>query len=174
MGVVSRRTPRVDNVTVDFLSSYLNMSDVFTTAKRSWVMSQIRGKDTEPEKTVRSFLHRQGFRFRLHAKALPGKPDIVLRKYRTAIFVHGCFWHHHARCKYAVYPKHRKGFWRNKIDGTVIRDHQAVNMLRRAGWSVAIIWECELRNDSRSLEKLAKRIAGVNVEGTRSPARLGR
>ncbi len=139
------------------------MSDVFTKAKRSWVMSRIRGKDTGPEKAVRSFLHKQGFRFRLHAKTLPGKPDIVLRKYRTAIFVHGCFWHHHAQCRYAVYPKQRKEFWRKKIDGTVLRDHKAARLLRRSGWSVMIIWECDVERNPKSLARLASTLATRKV-----------
>jgi DNA mismatch endonuclease (patch repair protein) len=135
------------------------MSDVFSTAKRSWVMSRIRGKDTAPEKVVRSYLHKRGFRFRLHARALPGKPDIVLRKYRTVIFVHGCFWHHHTKCKYAVYPKNREKFWREKIDGTVLRDRKAAQLLRRAGWSVLIIWECDVERNPQSLVKLENALA---------------
>jgi DNA mismatch endonuclease (patch repair protein) len=140
------------------------MSDVFTTAKRSWVMSRIRGKDTAPERVVRSFLHKRGFRFRLHASTLPGKPDIVLRKYRTAIFVHGCFWHHHAKCKYAVYPAHRKKFWRAKIDGTILRDRKAIRLLRRAGWLVLIIWECEVERNPQSLVNLESALRGALVK----------
>lgn len=136
------------------------MADVFTKAKRSWVMSRIRGRDTCPERTVRSFLHRRGFRFRLHSKSLPGKPDIVLPKYRTAIFVNGCFWHHHPRCRQAVYPQKRKKFWRTKIDETVNRDRRACRILRRRGWQVLIIWECEIQRSPLSLCKLAAGIRG--------------
>ena len=119
------------------------MADVFTRTKRSWVMSRIRGKDTTPEKTVRSFLHNHGFRFRLHRRALPGNPDIVLPKYKVIIFVNGCFWHHHSRCKQAVYPKRRRHFWRLKIEGTKKRDKEAARQLCRLGWHVITIWECE-------------------------------
>jgi DNA mismatch endonuclease (patch repair protein) len=107
-------------------------------------MSRIHGKNTSPEKAVRSFLHKSGFRFRLHVSNLPGKPDIVLPKYQTAIFVNGCFWHHHSRCKEAVYPKNRKRFWRLKIDGNIQRDKRAARALRKLGWRVVTVWECEI------------------------------
>jgi DNA mismatch endonuclease, patch repair protein len=132
------------------------MTDVFSPAKRSWVMSRIRGKHTGPEKAVRSFLHRAGFRFRLHVKSLPGCPDIVLPKYKTAVFVHGCFWHHHSKCNQAVYPKNREKFWRRKIDGAVERDKKAATLLRRAGWKVITIWECEIERNPNSLPQLLK------------------
>lgn len=143
------------------------MPDVFTTQKRSWVMSRIRGKDTGPEKVVRSFLHKNGFRFRLHVSRLPGKPDIVLPKFRTAIFVHGCFWHHHARCKNAVYPKNRAQFWRSKIDGTVRRDRKAIQLLRKSGWSVLTVWECEIEQSPQCLERLLKKLAALTASGAR-------
>src|SRR5260370_12827409 len=120
------------------------MTDVFNKAKRSWVMSRVRGRDSTPERIVRSYLLRGGFRFRLHVSGLPGKPDIVLAKYRTVIFVNGCFWHHHPRCRQAVYPKNRSRFWRAKIDGTVARDKRAMRTLRSLGWHVITIWECEI------------------------------
>jgi DNA mismatch endonuclease, patch repair protein len=132
------------------------MTDAFSRAKRSWVMSRIRGKHTGPEKAVRSFLHRAGFRFRLHVKSLPGCPDIVLPKYKTVVFVHGCFWHHHARCNQAVYPKRRRKFWRRKIDGAVERDKKAARLLRRAEWTVITIWECELERNANSLPQLIR------------------
>src|SRR6478609_6430348 len=119
------------------------MTDVFSRAKRSWVMSRIRCKNTNPELVVRSFLHRRGFRFRLHVNDLPGKPDIVLPKYRIAIFVHGCFWHHHARCRNATFPTTRSIFWRSKILGNKRRDAKAVRQLRSLGWDVLTVWECE-------------------------------
>jgi DNA mismatch endonuclease, patch repair protein len=122
------------------------MADVFSRTKRSWVMSRIRCKNTSPELAVRSFLHRKGFRFRLHVNELPGKPDIVLPKYRTAIFVHGCFWHHHARCKNATFPSSRPVFWRTKILGNKRRDANARRRLQSLGWCVVTVWECETRS----------------------------
>lgn len=130
------------------------MTDVFSRTKRSWVMSKIRGKDTTPERRVRSLLHTSGFRFRLHVRDLPGKPDIVLPKHRTVIFVNGCFWHHHPRCKEAVYPKTRRKFWRLKIDGTIARDKKARATLRKLGWRVITVWECEIERGGAHLNRL--------------------
>lgn len=122
---------------------------------RSRMMSGIRGKNTRPEVTVRSFLHRNGFRFRLHGVGLPGKPDVVLPRWNVVLFVHGCFWHGHIGCRYFKLPKTRAEFWRTKIDGNSQRDALAVNRLSEAGWRVAIIWECALRDDpARALEQL--------------------
>ncbi len=120
-----------------------SMTDVFSRSKRSWVMSRIRGVHTVPEKRVRSFLHGRGFRFRLHVRSLPGCPDIVLPRHRVVVFVHGCFWHHHAGCKNAVYPRTRAMFWRKKIDGNVLRDKKTVRSLRKLGWRVLTVWECK-------------------------------
>ena len=130
------------------------MVDVFAPAKRSWVMSRIRGVNTRPERFVRSFLHVQGFRFRLHQRKLPGKPDIVLSRHKTVVFVNGCFWHHHSGCKNAVYPRTRVQFWRNKIDSNVQRDKMSEKSLRSMGWRVITIWECE----ASRLAVLAKRL----------------
>ncbi|MBF0595387.1 MAG: DNA mismatch endonuclease Vsr [Candidatus Omnitrophica bacterium] len=116
--------------------------DHLSKKKRSWNMSRIRSKDTGPEKIVRSFLHRQGFRFRLHVKDLPGKPDIVLPKFKTVIFVHGCFWHRHSRCRLAATPKSNVAFWRQKLDANVTRFKRVSQDLKRAGWRVVVIWEC--------------------------------
>lgn len=140
------------------------MTDVFTKAKRSWVMSRIRGRDTSPEKAVRSFLHDHGFRFRLHKQGLPGRPDIVLAKYRTAIFVNGCFWHHHPKCKQAVYPKNRRRFWRLKIDGTVARDKKVVRSLRKLGWRVITLWECQIEARTSQLDRLVFEIKGGRAQ----------
>lgn len=112
-------------------------------------MSRIRSKDTSPEKLVRSFLHRAGYRFRLHVKSLPGSPDIVLPKYRTAIFVHGCFWHRHADCKYAYTPKSNVDFWNKKFQENVSRDVKKKKLLENVGWNVLTIWECETKDESR-------------------------
>jgi len=109
-------------------------------------MSRIRSRDTNPEKKLRSLLHKAGYRFRIHVRQLPGRPDIVLPKYRTVIFVHGCFWHRHAGCKYAYTPKSRIEFWENKFLGTIERDLKKTNALVTTGWQVLVVWECELAN----------------------------
>jgi DNA mismatch endonuclease (patch repair protein) len=124
-------------------------------------MSRVRGKDTKPEKLVRSFLHERGFRFRLHVSNLPGKPDIVLPKYRTVIFVNGCFWHHHPRCKRSAYPRQHKRFWREKINATVARDRGAVRSLRKLGWRVATVWECQIQRLDASRKKLEELIQNI-------------
>ena len=112
-------------------------------------MSRIRAKNTKPEVFVRSMLHRMGYRFRIHLKGLPGKPDIVLPKYHTAIFVHGCFWHGHEGCKDFAPPKTRTEWWLNKINGNKKKDTENIAQLDRQGWQVIIIWECELTPDKR-------------------------
>jgi DNA mismatch endonuclease (patch repair protein) len=109
------------------------------------MMKGIRAKDTQPEMIVRKYLHAHGFRYRLHARNLPGSPDLVLPKYRVAIFVHGCFWHRHAGCKYATTPANNAERWKLKFDDNVERDARKENMLREADWRVMVVWECELR-----------------------------
>jgi DNA mismatch endonuclease (patch repair protein) len=121
------------------------MADVHDKKTRSYNMSQIKGKNTKPEMLVRKFLHANGFRYRLHVKALPGKPDIVLPKYKTVIFVHGCFWHGHEHCRYFVVPKTRADWWLNKIKGNIANDEKAIDALQKEGWTVITIWECELK-----------------------------
>ena len=120
--------------------------DKISKEHRSWNMSRIRSKDTTPEKTVRSLLHKMGYRFRLHRKDLPGKPDIVLPKYKTVIFVHGCFWHRHENCKYASIPKTNTEFWLDKLNKNVERDKKNQAELKKLGWKVIVIWECEIIN----------------------------
>ena len=119
-------------------------------------MSKIKGKNTKPEILVRKFLHRQGFRFRIHQKNLPGKPDIVLSKYNAVIFVHGCFWHGHQGCRYFTIPKTRTEWWTEKIDSNIYRDVKAEILLKELGWNIFHIWECELKKDKRdmTLEKI--------------------
>lgn len=117
--------------------------DGLTPEKRSWNMSRIRGVDTKPELLVRSLLHRMGYRFRLHRRDLPGRPDIVLPKYRAVVFVHGCFWHRHRGCRYAYVPKSRKDFWKRKFARNVERDREVRHLLRKAGWKILVVWECE-------------------------------
>lgn len=124
--------------------------DRLTKSKRSWNMSRIRGRDTGLEKVVRSLLHRSGYRFRLHRADLPGRPDIVLPKHETVILVHGCFWHRHARCRFAYSPKSNVVFWRNKFAQNLLRDKQVRRKLRKLGWRVVVIWECQT-TDAESL-----------------------
>ena len=124
------------------------MADVHSPETRSYNMSRIHGKDTKPEEKVRKFLFSQGFRYRKNDKRLPGKPDIVLPKYKTVIFVNGCFWHKHEGCKYFVWPKTNEDFWRTKINANVSRDQENMKLLSELGWNVIVIWECELKKES--------------------------
>ena len=121
------------------------MADVHDSATRSYNMSRIKGKDTKPEMLVRRFLHAHGYRYKLHDKNLPGKPDIVLPKYNTVIFVHGCFWHGHKNCKYFVVPKTRTEWWLNKINNNIANDKKHLTALRKAGWKIITLWECQLK-----------------------------
>ena len=123
------------------------MADRISPEHRSWNMSRIRGKDTGPELSLRSLLHRAGFRYRLHDTTLPGKPDLVFPRYRTGIFVHGCYWHRHSGCKYAATPRTRTDFWLAKFQGTVERDRRTAEALTQRGWRVITVWECELKRD---------------------------
>lgn len=135
------------------------MADRISKKHRSWNMSRIRGKDTGPEMQLRSLLHRSGFRFRLHHPKLPGRPDLVLPKYHTVIFVHGCYWHRHKGCSKATTPKTRTDFWQKKFDGTVERDKRKAKELRGMGWNVITIWECELEKHAEGvLSRVSKQI----------------
>ena len=120
--------------------------DNLSREKRSWNMSRIKGADTSIEIRVRKYLFGKGFRFRKNDKRLPGKPDIVLPKYHTVIFIHGCFWHRHPRCKDATMPKSRTEFWNAKFEKNVSNDIAHQEQLREAGWNVVILWECEINN----------------------------
>lgn len=121
--------------------------DVHDKKTRSYNMSQIKGKNTKSEELVRKYLFSQGFRYRKNDKRLPGSPDIVLPKYKTVIFINGCFWHGHRDCKYFVWPKSNVEFWRNKIYSNIERDIKKTKQLTKLGWKVIIVWECELKND---------------------------
>lgn len=119
-------------------------------------MAKIKSKDTKPELVVRSLLHSMGYRFRLHRKDLPGKPDIVLPKYKTVIFVHGCFWHQHDGCSKSVSPKSNEDYWLPKLANTKARDMENAEKLRLLGWKVVIIWECQINNKEELLSRLDK------------------
>ena len=121
------------------------MTDVLSKEQRKRCMSHVRGKDTKPEVMVRQFLFSNGFRYRLYRKDLPGKPDIVLPKYKTVIFINGCFWHGHSGCKYATIPKANHDFWLAKISGNIERDKSNYAKLFELGWKVIEIWQCELK-----------------------------
>jgi DNA mismatch endonuclease (patch repair protein) len=123
------------------------MTDIHDKKTRRFNMSRIKGKNTKPEILVRQYLHKNGFRYRLNYKKLPGKPDIVLPKYKTVIFINGCFWHGHENCKDFVVPKTRTEWWLNKINGTKQRDILKTQELKTLGWRVKVIWECELKTD---------------------------
>jgi DNA mismatch endonuclease, patch repair protein len=124
------------------------MADVHDKETRSYNMSRIRSKDTKPEMIVRKFLFSKGFRYRLHVKDLPGKPDIVLPKYKTLIFVHGCFWHGHKGCKYFVVPQTRTEWWLDKINGNKANDIKNIKLLKKSGWKVIQIFECKLKSSN--------------------------
>lgn len=121
--------------------------DRITKEQRSKNMSQIKGKNTALEIKVRKYLFNNGFRYRINDKKLPGKPDIVLKKYKTAIFVNGCFWHRHINCKLATTPKTNIDFWQNKFERNIYNDRKNQNLLKEAGWHVIILWECELKDN---------------------------
>ncbi|MEX8547885.1 MAG: very short patch repair endonuclease [Mucilaginibacter sp.] len=132
------------------------MADIHSKEIRSYNMSRVKSKDTKPEMLVRKFLHKNGFRYRLHVKNLPGKPDIVLPKYKTVIFIHGCFWHGHENCKKASLPKTRTEWWTDKIGKNGENDQKAETILSNLGWKVIKIWECELKSNvfEKTLNKL--------------------
>ena len=128
--------------------------DVFSKEKRSQIMSSVSGKNTKPEIAVRSLLHNMGYRFRLHRKDLPGKPDITLPKHKKVIFVHGCFWHGHADCLRSKRPTSNKKFWREKLDKNIERDKLTVNALKQLGWDVLTVWTCEVKDTNNLKIKL--------------------
>ena len=139
--------------------------DVHDKKTRSYNMSRIKGKNTKPEEIVRKYLFSKGFRYRKNYKKLPGKPDIVLPRYKTVIFVHGCFWHGHPGCKYAYTPKSNAEFWINKISSNRERDVITKHKLEESGWKVIIVWECELRHEkdfSNLIERLSLDIRSQN------------
>lgn len=136
--------------------------DTLTPEKRSWNMSRIRNRDTKPELALRSALHNLGYRFRLADRSLPGRPDIVLPKYKAAVFVHGCFWHRHKGCKYAYNPKSKVEFWQNKFEENVARDERNISDILSNGWTPVVVWECQIKHDLNScIELLTKQLHPV-------------
>ena len=137
------------------------MADVRTPKQRSYNMSRIHGKDTKPEEMVRKYLFSQGFRYKKNDVRLPGKPDIVLPKYKTVIFVNGCFWHKHEGCKYFVWPKNNADFWKDKIEKNANRDAKNYDLLKQMGWHIIVIWECELKPQIQesSLKRLLEELS---------------
>ncbi len=133
------------------------MADIFSKDKRSQIMSKVSGKENKPEILIRKFLFSKGFRFRKNDKRLAGKPDIVLPKYKTVIFVHGCFWHQHKDCRKAARPTSNTEFWDVKLDKNIERDKENIRRLKKANWAVIIIWECELKSVEK-IEKLKKKL----------------
>ena len=128
--------------------------DVHDKKTRSYNMSRIKGKNTKPEEIVRKYLFLQGFRYRKNDKRLPGTPDIVLSKYKTVIFVNGCFWHGHKDCRYFVWPKNNADFWKTKIEANIARDERKKVELEKNGWRVLFVWECDIRNKETRAAKL--------------------
>jgi DNA mismatch endonuclease (patch repair protein) len=136
------------------------MPDIFSKSKRSDIMSHIPGKETKPEILVRKFLFANGFRFRKNVKDLSGKPDIVLPKYKTIIFIHGCFWHGHT-CNRGTLPTTNIEFWKTKIGGNIERDKRDISELEKQGWNVIVIWQCEIKNIELQNERLAKLLSEI-------------
>jgi DNA mismatch endonuclease (patch repair protein) len=128
--------------------------DVFNEEKRSWIMSRVKNRDTKPEIIVRSLVHRLGYRFRKNNLNLPGRPDIVLTRHRKVIFVHGCFWHGHRKCKRAFRPTTNKTFWDKKLDKNIVRDKLKNKALKSLGWKTLTIWECQTKDKNKLLSKL--------------------
>ncbi|PYS21342.1 MAG: very short patch repair endonuclease [Acidobacteria bacterium] len=137
------------------------MADVFTPEKRSAIMSRIKGGNTKPEILVRRIVHSLGFRFRLRPQNLVGKPDLVLPRYRKIIFVHGCFWHGHARCRRSTLPTSNVAFWQKKIEGNKARDRNVVRTLRRMKWDILVVWQCETTHIERLTKRLERFLEGA-------------
>jgi DNA mismatch endonuclease (patch repair protein) len=140
------------------------VADNITPQIRSSIMSRVKGRNTKPERTVRKLLHAMGYRFRLHRKDLPGKPDIVLPKYQSVIFVHGCFWHGHEGCKRAARPTSNIEFWNSKLDSNIKRDAEAQKNLKEQGWKYLVIWQCEMRNLTTLQARLKQFLVNISYE----------
>jgi len=134
--------------------------DKFDRSKRSWIMARVKNKDTRPEMLVRSIVHGLGFRFRKNRTDLPGRPDIVLPRHRKIIFVHGCFWHGHKKCARASRPSSNEAFWARKLDSNMLRDRRNTKMLRKQGWDVLVVWQCEITDTERILNRIQAFLEG--------------
>ncbi len=134
------------------------MADIHSKEVRSYNMSQVKATNTKPELLVRKFLHGKGFRFRLHDKKVFGKPDLVLKRFKTVVFIHGCFWHGHKNCRYATIPTSNTAFWERKIGGNIKRDEVVKKQLKKDGWKIIALWECQLKPAKRTktFEKLLR------------------
>jgi DNA mismatch endonuclease (patch repair protein) len=143
------------------------MADVHDKETRSYNMSRIKSKDTKPEILVRKFLFKKGLRYRLHVKTLPGKPDLVFPKYKTCIFIHGCFWHHHKNCRKANIPKTNQAYWVPKIQRNLERDGRNMRQLRKMKWKIIIVWECQLiaKRVEKTIDALIKQIENKHRSG---------
>ena len=130
------------------------MADIVTPDVRSRMMAGIKGKDTKPELLIRKLLFAKGFRYRLHVKDLPGKPDLVFPRYRAVVFIHGCFWHRHGRCPLTRWPKSKLEFWKPKLEANKKRDRKNLSKLHSMHWEVLVIWECEIRNRDSLIQRL--------------------
>ena len=150
--------------------------DTLTTSERSVRMASIRSKNTKPELIIRKIAHRLGYRYRLHRKGLPGSPDLVFPSRKKVVFVHGCFWHSHDGCKVANQPKSRRSYWTEKFTRNKIRDKLNERRLRKDGWGVCTIWECETRNAEKAARRLARFLgpAGTKVTTTKVTTKGGR
>lgn len=147
------------------------MADIVDKETRSRMMSGIRGKDTSPELLVRKSLHRLGFRFALHDRKLPGRPDLVFPRHRAIVFVHGCFWHRHSDCSYCTTPATRAEFWREKFEKNVERDQRNIRKLKEQGWRIFVVWECGLKHEpEKAIARLAKAIKLERNQGEEIPA----
>lgn len=146
------------------------MTDIVNAARRSEIMSRIKGRNTKPELIVRRIAHGLGFRFRLHRRDLPGSPDMVFPRYRTVVFVHGCFWHRHDGCRYAYRPKSRIQFWTKKFEENVARDARNEKALRDLGWRVLVIWECEAKDQAFVRTQLLAHLRRDGVASARNNA----
>lgn len=143
--------------------------DIVDTASRAKMMAGIKSKDTKPELTVRRYLHARGFRYKLHARGLPGSPDLVLPKYRVVVFVHGCFWHRHSNCRYTTNPQTNIERWTKKFESNVLRDKRTLDSIARLGWTAIIVWECEVRQNADS--RLATLAEEIGRAATAPPVR---
>lgn len=139
-----------------------SMADVYSPVKRSWLMSRVRARDTRPELVVGDFLRARGFKFRRHVQTLPGTPDIVLPRLKTAVFINGCFWHQHRGCARAAVPKSHRRFWVAKLTRNAERDNEIRKLLRSRGWSVVTLWECRLKNTETRKSCLSRFLRRLN------------